>query len=118
VAKPLVEDKRIKALAVTGKQRSPALPDVPTLAEAGVKHADVDLQFWFGVFGPKGLPADVKGKLEKAIQKALQSPAVRERLAVLDITPEFGPGAVLQTLLQNEIKNWKTFIEAKGLTAN
>jgi tripartite-type tricarboxylate transporter receptor subunit TctC len=118
VAKPLVEDKRIKALAVTGKQRSPALPDVPTLAEAGVKHADVDLQFWFGVFGPKGLPADVKGKLEKAIQKALQSPAVRERLAVLDITPEFGPGTVLQTLLQNEIKNWKTFIEAKGLTAN
>jgi len=118
VAKPLVEDKRIKALAVTGKKRSPALPDVPTLAEAGVKHADVDLQFWFGVFGPKGLPADVKEKLEKAIQKALQSPAVRERLAVLDITPEFGSGAVLQTLLQNEIKNWKTFIEAKGLTAN
>jgi tripartite-type tricarboxylate transporter receptor subunit TctC len=117
VAKPLVEDKRIKALAVTGKQRSPALPDVPTLAEVGIKTADVDLQFWFGVFGPKGIPADVKGKLEKAIQKALQSPTVRERLAVLDITPEFGPGATLQTLLQNEIKNWKTFIEAKGLTA-
>lgn len=118
VAKPLVEDKRIKAFAVTGKQRSPALPSVPTLAELGVKHADVDLQFWFGVFGPKGMPADVKEKLEKAIQKALQSPALRERLAVLDITPEFGPGAVLQTLLQNEINNWKTFIEAKGLTAN
>jgi tripartite-type tricarboxylate transporter receptor subunit TctC len=118
VAKPLVEDKRIKALAVTGKQRSPALPDVPTLAEAGVKTADVDLQFWFGVFGPKGIPADVKAKLEKAIAKALQSPALRERLAALDITPEFGPGSTLQTLLQNEIKNWKTFIEAKGLTAN
>ena len=118
VAKPLVEDKRIKALAVTGKQRSPALPDVPTLAEAGVKTADVDLQFWFGVFGPKGMPADVKAKLEKAIAKALQSPALRERLAALDITPEFGPGATLQMLLQNEIKNWKTFIEAKGLKAN
>jgi len=118
VAKPLVEDKRIKAFAVTGKQRSPALPEVPTLAELGVKHADVDLQFWFGVFGPKGMPDAVKGKLEKAIQKALQSPAVRERLAALDITPEFGPGAALQTRLQNEIKNWQTFIEAKGLTAN
>jgi tripartite-type tricarboxylate transporter receptor subunit TctC len=118
VAKPLVEDKRIKALAVTGKERSPALPDVPTMAEAGVKHADVDLQFWFGVFGPKGMPADVKAKLEKAIQKALQSPAVGERLAALDIKPEFGPGAALQTLLQNEIKSWSTFIEAKGLKAN
>jgi tripartite-type tricarboxylate transporter receptor subunit TctC len=118
VAKPLVEDKRIKALAVTGKERSPALPDVPTMAEAGVKHADVDLKFWFGVFGPKGLPADVKAKLEKAIQKALESPAVGERLAALDIKPEFGPGAALQMRLQNEIKNWSTFIEAKGLKAN
>lgn len=118
VAKPLVEDKRIKALAVTGKERSPALPDVPTLTEAGVTHADVDLQFWFGVFGPKGMPADVKTKLEKAVQKALESPAVGERLAALDIKPEFGPAAALQTRLQNEIKNWTTFIEAKGLKAN
>jgi tripartite-type tricarboxylate transporter receptor subunit TctC len=56
--------------------------------------------------------------LENAIQKALKSPAVVERLAVLDIEPEFGPAAVLQTRLQNEIKNWSTFIEAKGLKAN
>jgi tripartite-type tricarboxylate transporter receptor subunit TctC len=118
VAKPLVEGNRIKALAVTGKERSPALPDVPTLAEAGIKTADVDLQFWFGVFGPKGMPADVKIKLEKAIAKALQAPSLRERLAALDITPEFGPGAALETRLTNEIKNWKTFIEAKGLKAN
>lgn len=118
VAKPLVEDKRIKALAVTGKERSPALPDVPTLTEAGVTHADVDLQFWFGVFGPKGMPADIKTKLEKAVQKALESPAIGERLAALDIKPEFGPAAALQTRLQNEIKNWTTFIESKGLKAN
>ena len=118
VAKPLIEDKRIKALAVTGKERSPALPDVPTLTEAGVTHADVNLQFWFGVFGPKGMPADVKTKLEKAIQKALKLPAVGGRLAALDIEPEFGPAAVLQTRLQNEIKNWTVFIEAKGLKAN
>ena len=118
VAKPLVEDKRIKALAVTGNERSPALPDVPTLREAGVTHANVNLQFWFGVFGPKGMPADVKTKLENAIQKALKSPTVVERLAALDIEPEFGPAAMLQTRLQNEIKNWTTFIEAKGLKAN
>src|SRR6476646_4154751 len=118
VAKPLVEDKRIKALAVTGKERSPALPDVPTLTEAGVAHADVDLQFWFGVFGPKGMPADIKAKLEKAVQKALESPAVGERLAALDIKPDFGPAAALQTRLLNEIKNWSTFLAAKGLKEN
>src|SRR5262249_32463863 len=76
VAKPQVGAKRIKALAVTGKERSPALPGVPTLTEAGVTHVDVDLQFWFGVFGPKGMPADVKTRLEKTIQNALKLPAI------------------------------------------
>jgi tripartite-type tricarboxylate transporter receptor subunit TctC len=117
VAQPQVESKRLKALAVTGKTRSPALPNVPTLAEAGVKHADVDLQFWFAVFAPKGLPEPIRAKLEKAVEKTLASPAIRERLAALDITPDFGTGAVLQKQLANEIKNWKTFIEAKDLKA-
>jgi len=117
VAKPFVEGKKIRALAVTGAQRSPILPDVPTLAEAGVKHADVELQFWFGVFAPKGLPADVKAKLENAVQTALRSPVVRERLAALDITADFRSGPALQTQLRNEIKNWSGFIEAKGIKA-
>ena len=66
VAKPLVDTKRIKCLAVTGKTRSPALAQVPTLDEVGIKHADVDLRFWFAVFGPKGLPNDVTVKLAKS----------------------------------------------------
>jgi tripartite-type tricarboxylate transporter receptor subunit TctC len=118
VAKAMVESQKIRAFAVTGKQRSPALPQVPTLAEIGISHADVDLQFWFGVFGPKGLPADIKAKLEKAIGRAMQSATVRERLAALDITPDVAPAPAMEARLQNEIKNWKTFIEAKGLTAN
>ena len=112
VAKPLVEQKMIKALAVTGKERSPALPQVPTLAEAGISHADVELQFWFGVFGPHGLPEPVKAKLEKAIERALTSPAVRQRLLALDITPEFAPAPMLEAKLKTEIKNWKAFIES------
>lgn len=117
VAKPFVDGKQIKALAVTGTQRSPIMLDVPTLAEAGVKHADVELQFWFGLFGPKGLPADVKAKLENAVQAALRSPVVRERLAALDVTADFRTGPALQTQLENEIKNWSSFIEAKGIKA-
>lgn len=118
VAKPYVEDKRIKAFAVTGKQRSPALPDVPTLAELGVKTADVDLAFWFGVFGPKDMPDPVKAKLAAAIRAALQSPTLRQRLAELDITPDYAPADALQKQLVNEIKNWTSFIEAKGLKGN
>jgi tripartite-type tricarboxylate transporter receptor subunit TctC len=117
VAKGLVEGGRIKALAVTGNARSPALPNVPTLAEAGVKTEDVELGFWFGIFGPKGLPDPVKAKLEKAVSTVMADAAVRERLAKLDITPAFAPGPVLRTKLENEIKNWTKFVDAKGIKA-
>jgi tripartite-type tricarboxylate transporter receptor subunit TctC len=117
VAKPFADGKKIRCLAVTGSKRSPILPDVPTLAEAGIKHADVELQFWFGLFAPKGLPADVKAKLEKVVERTLASPALRERLAALDVAPDFRPGPALQIQLQSEIKNWSGFIEAKGIKA-
>ncbi len=115
VAQPLQATKRIKCLAVTGKERSPALPEVPTLAEAGIKHADVDLRFWFAVFGPKGLPEDVTAKLQNAIQAALKTPELSGRLKALDITPDYAPGPELQKRVVSDIKNWGAFIEAKGL---
>jgi tripartite-type tricarboxylate transporter receptor subunit TctC len=115
VAKPLVDTNRIKCLAVTGNARSPALPNVPTLAEAGIKHADVDLRFWFSMFGPKGLPADVTAKLQKAIQAALADPQLSERLKSLDITAEYAPAPVLKARIVSDVKNWSAFIEAKGL---
>jgi tripartite-type tricarboxylate transporter receptor subunit TctC len=113
--KSLVEGGQIKALAVTSAARSPAMPNVPTMKEAGVKTADVELRFWFGVFGPKGMPDAVKVKLEKAMSTVMSDPRVRERLAKLDITPDFAPAAVLRANLENEIKNWTKFIDAKGI---
>jgi len=115
VAKPLVETKRIKCLAVTSKMRSPALPQVPTLEEAGIKHADVDLRFWFAVFGPKNLPADVTAKLQKAIHASLETPELKERLKTLDIAPEYAAGPELAKRVASDIKNWGAFIEAAGL---
>lgn len=115
VAKPLVETKRIKCLAVTSKMRSPALPQVPTLEEAGIKHADVDLRFWFAVFGPKNLPADVTAKLQKAIHASLETPELKERLKALDIAPEYAAGPELAKRVASDIKNWGAFIEATGL---
>src|SRR5882757_8054548 len=115
VAKSLVESGRIKALGVTSPARSPALPDVPTLKEAGMRAAEVDLGFWFGVFGPKGMPNDVKAKLEQAVATVMSDPRVRERLAKLDITPGFAPSPVLRTKLENEIRNWTKFIDSHGI---
>jgi tripartite-type tricarboxylate transporter receptor subunit TctC len=113
--KSLVEAGQIKALAVTSAQRSPAMPSVPTMREAGVKPADVELRFWFGLFGPKNIPEAVRGKLEKAIATITSDAKLRERLAVVDITPDFVPAPVLRTKLESEIKNWTKFIDAKGI---
>jgi len=117
VAAGMAKDGKLKALAVTSKKRSPALPDVPTLAEAGVKTADVDLSFWYAIFGPKGMPAPVKDKLAKAVEKVMSDPKVRERLAKLDIEPSYAGGDVLEKKLQSEIVNWTKFIDAKGIKA-
>jgi tripartite-type tricarboxylate transporter receptor subunit TctC len=113
--KSLVEAGQIKALAVTSAARSPAMPAVPTMREAGVKPADVELRFWFGLFGPKNIPEAVKGRLEKAIATIMSDAKLRERLAVVDITPDFAPAPVLRTRLESEIKNWTKFIDAKGI---
>ena len=114
--KSLVEGGKIKALAVTSLARSPAMPKVPTMQEAGVKAmANVELRFWFGIFGPKGLPDPVKAKLESVISAVMSDQRLRERLATLDITPEFTPGPALMARLANEIKSWTRFVEEKGI---
>ncbi len=115
VAKGLIETGKIKGLAVTSLSRSPGLPKVPTLLEAGVRTADVDLRFWFGIFGPKGIPDAVRTKLDKAVAATLSVPRVRERLAKLDIDPSHEPGASLRRKLESEIANWTRFIDAHGI---
>jgi tripartite-type tricarboxylate transporter receptor subunit TctC len=115
VAKGLVESGKLKALAVTSVARSPALPGVPTLKEAGVTHADVDLRFWYGIFGPRGIPDAVKARLDKAVAGVMSDPKVRERLAKLDIAPDYAPAAVLNAKLASEIRNWSAFVDAKNI---
>jgi tripartite-type tricarboxylate transporter receptor subunit TctC len=115
VARPLVESGKIKGLAVTSSKRSPAMPNLPTLREVGIKYDDVELGFWFGLFGPTGLPEPVKAKLDAAVQKVLSNPAVQERLAKLAIVPEYVPAAALKTKLQNEIVNWTKFIDSNHI---
>src|SRR4029078_2845521 len=82
-SKGLVEGGKVKALAVTSPERSPAMPDVPTMQEAGVAKTDGELRFLFAVFGPKGLPEPVKAKLSQALTKVMTDPKVRERLGKL-----------------------------------
>ena len=77
-ALPLARAGRIKTIAVTSGQRSPLFPELPTVAESGV--AGYDFSFWFGLFGPAGLPEAIVSKLFEASKKVLGDPALRERL--------------------------------------
>jgi tripartite-type tricarboxylate transporter receptor subunit TctC len=115
VAKSLVEGNKVKAILVTSPKRSPALPDVPSLTDIRLRTAEVDLSFWWGIFGPNGLPAPVKAKVEKAFQTVMADPKVRERLAKVDTESSFQPGTVLRAKMESEIRNWSKFIADKGL---
>ena len=107
---------KLRAIAVTGSQRSPVLPDVPTLAEAGVKGAEV--YSWQGMAAPKGLPADVKARLAKAAIAAVQQPDVRKRfveqgLEIVGNTPE-----EFTRFQAQENERWKRLIETRKITAD
>ena len=78
---PLAASGKIKALAVTSMKRVAAAPNIPSIAEAGM--TGFDFSSWYGLWGPKGLPADITAKLQSEVAKVLALPDVKERLAVL-----------------------------------
>ena len=78
---PLAASGKIKALAVTSLNRVAAAPNIPTIAESGM--TGFDFQSWYGLWGPKGLPADITAKLQSEVAKALALPEIKERFAVL-----------------------------------
>lgn len=104
-----IKTGKLKALAITGEKRSPLLPQVPTLGEAGVKDADV--YSWQGIAAPKGLPKDVKDKLHGAIVSALNDPDVKPKLTeqgfeVVANTPE-----QFAKFQAQELERWKQVIQ-------
>jgi tripartite-type tricarboxylate transporter receptor subunit TctC len=82
---PHIRDGKLRALAVNGSSRSTALPDVPTLREAGFKEAEYPI--WFALFAPARTPSDIVNRLHRETSSALQAPRVREKLAALGVDP-------------------------------
>jgi tripartite-type tricarboxylate transporter receptor subunit TctC len=107
---PQVEAKAIRALAVTSDKRFPALPDVPTVQQAGV--ANYAVSSWNALAAPARTPKAVIERLNQAALAALKSPAVQERLLSLGVRTQGSTPEQLQSLLASEIKRWGEVIRA------
>ena len=105
---------KLKVLAVTGDKRSPLLPQVPTLAEAGVR--EVDVFSWQAIAAPKGLPADVKQKLHAAIVAALNDPDNRKRMEDVGFEIVANTPAEMAAFQAQELARWKQVIEVGKIT--
>jgi tripartite-type tricarboxylate transporter receptor subunit TctC len=103
----------VRALAVTGKERSPLLPDVPTVEEAGVP--GYVYYTWFGLWAPKGTPQPIVDKLHAEIQKALADPTVKQRItAAAGVTMDM-PLADVTPFLKTEIAKWADVVKRAGI---
>jgi tripartite-type tricarboxylate transporter receptor subunit TctC len=116
VALPEVRDGRLLALAVSSKERASALPDVPTTLEAGYPNSDYAL--WLGLFVPAKTPRSIIDKLHDETMKALQAPALRERLASLDVEPMAMTPAAFDAFIKDDIVVQGELARAAGLKPN
>jgi len=106
---------KLKALAVTGEKRAPALPDVPTAAEAGIP--DLVVYSWQAAAAPKGLPADVRAKLESEIAATVSSPDVKKQFNDIGFDVVGSNGPQFREFLIGETQRWKKVVEAGNIAA-
>ena len=106
-------DKKLRPLASTGPTRSPFLPDVPTVAEAG--GFPYEVTSWNGVFAPVGTPAPVIGMLNKALHEIVAMPDVKRRYADLGIEAKASTPEELKARLEADIKKWADLIRSAGI---
>lgn len=111
---PLVKGGKTRALAVTGSERSPELPDVPSMAEQGFP--DVNTHLWSGFFVPVGTPEPVVSKLRAELGKALADPAVQDGLKKMAVTPGGPTGDDFKKIIDADIKTIAEVVAAAKLT--
>jgi tripartite-type tricarboxylate transporter receptor subunit TctC len=112
-ALPHIKDGRVKALAVTSLKRSPLLPQVPTVAETV---PGFESSTWFGVFGPKNLPADVTQRLNAEINAVLKTPEFQERLRTLGYDAAGGTPPEFAKVVADDTAKWARLIRERKIT--
>ena len=109
-----VQSGQIKALAVTGKDRFPAMPDVPAAVESGVLPG-YDVTTWYGVFAPRGTPAPVIATLNKVLNESLADETVRKRLVAVGVVVKGSTPDEFGKFMASEYKRWDAVREAAGI---
>lgn len=112
IAMPFLKAGKLRALAVTSAQRLPALPDVPTGAQAGF--AQFNAIAWYGIVAPAGTPAPIVRRLNEAANEALNSPALREKLAQQGSEPAGGTPEAFGDFLRQETQRWAGAVKVSG----
>jgi tripartite-type tricarboxylate transporter receptor subunit TctC len=105
---------KVRILAVTGEQRSKALPDVPTLKELGINTA---ADAFFGLYGPAGMAPDLVARIDRAVADALRAPEVQEKIYGFGLVPNHSSAAELASTQAAHLKRWEQPIKASGFKA-
>ena len=113
---PHVKSGALRALAVTGASRSPALPDVPTMAEAGVTGYVADV--WFGVIAPKNLPSEILNKLSQEITQISKEKATVEKLSSQGATPLSSSPTEFAQRIQSDTEKWAKIVRSSGASVD
>ena len=111
-----IKSGKVKALAVTGRNRSPAMPQLPTIAEAGLPGYEV--YEWNALFAPAGTPPEIIERMQREVVKAHAMPDVRERLAGLGAEIVGGTATELDSFRRSELTKWAAIIKRAGLKAD
>jgi tripartite-type tricarboxylate transporter receptor subunit TctC len=115
-----IRSGKLKALAVTTAQRSAAMPDLPTMAEAGAKLGldHFDIVTWFGLFAPAQLPPETTTRLNQAFTNALKSPEVKARMALLMAEPAPTTPEQFGSFVKSELAKYQQAVKDSGAKAN
>lgn len=113
---PQLGNGKIKAIAVTTAKRSALLPNVPTMAESG--YPDINMDTWLILAGPKGLPANVKARLEKALAVTMADPDTRAKLVAVGLEPAYSNASEASVLINKELPVMRAVAARSNITAD
>ena len=112
-ALPLAEAKQIRLLAVSGKQRFPQLPDVPTLTEAG--YEGVEVNFWYGLLGPANLPNEIVGRFNAVANEIVASPKYQKAFEAQGLKPVGGTAKAFADQIAGDVVRWTKIVKDAGI---